>query len=141
MESFVNFNSGQEQVAIDALVRYFARVGSSHIHFVQSATVSLWNTLRDTELKPIDGTDKFSVADAGERTKRMSRIYSSFEYGPLKAMQFSYIDALVNMEVFGNFVVYGHFRWISRMCCETSGESYVGLLFKVLSIVPSGSYA
>ena len=72
----------------------------------------------------------FSVADAGESTKRMSRIYSSFQYGPSNAMRFSYIASLVNMDVFGNVVVYGHLCCISRMFCETSGDSSVAVLEK-----------
>ena len=116
-------------------------VGSSHIEFVQSANVSIWNTLRDKELQPIYGIDMFSVSDEGERAKRMSRIYSSFQYGTSKAMLFSYIPALVKMEVFGNVVVYGHVCCTIRMLCEISGQSSVGVLVKVLSIVPSRNHA
>ena len=137
VESIVQFNGGHEQVAIDALVRCFALVGSSHIELLQSATVSLWNTLRDTELQPIDWTEIFSVANAGKRTKRMYRIYSSFQYGPSKAMRYYYIAALVSTDILGNVVVYGDVCCISRMFCETSGELSVGVSVKVFSIDPS----
>ena len=56
-------------------------------------------------------------------------------------MRFSYIAALVNMDVFGNVVVYGHVCCICRMFCETSGESSVGVLIKELSIVPCRNHA
>ena len=48
VENIVHFHGGHEQVAIDALVRFFELVGSSHIEFVQSATVSIWKNIRDT---------------------------------------------------------------------------------------------
>ena len=78
VEIIVKFHGGHEQIAIDALVSFFARVGSFHKEFVMSATVFIWKKPRDTKLQPIDGTDMISVAKAGERTERMSRMYSSF---------------------------------------------------------------
>ena len=57
MEGIVYFHGGYEQDAIDAFLRSFAPVGSAHIDSVQSATVSIWNALRDTKLKPIYGTE------------------------------------------------------------------------------------
>ena len=56
-------------------------------------------------------------------------------------MRFSYISELANLEVFGNVDVYRHVCCISRMFRETSGESSVGLLVKVLSIFPSRNHA
>ena len=56
-------------------------------------------------------------------------------------MRFSYISALVNKDVFGYVVFYGHVCCISRMFRETSGEYSVGVLLKVLSIFPSRNHA
>ena len=61
VERIVHFYGGQKQVLIDALVRFFEPVGSSHIKFVQSATVSICKTLRDTELQSIDGNEIFQL--------------------------------------------------------------------------------